>query len=174
MKKLLVLLAAVFIMLPWSAFAAQPAEQQLKIGVVDIQKVLAESKTVQGYRDKLGKDIESRQKTFADKQKAAAQIEERLSKGRSTMSEKDQRALQDSLSDARKELQRLKEDLELEVKKLDRDLTQKMMKEVSDIITQIFDKEGYTIILEKNAAGVLKERSSIDITDKVMKIYDKK
>jgi len=171
MKKTCMLLLLALVLAPVCAQAAAPVDPQLKIGIVDIQKVLAESKTVQSYREKVGREIESKQKLLSDKQKAAAQIEERL---RNTQNEKEQRSLQDSLSAALRDLQRMKEDLEGEVKKTDRDLTQKMLKEIDEILKQIYEKENYTVIFEKNAAGVLRFRSSVDLTDRVIKAYDKK
>jgi Skp family chaperone for outer membrane proteins len=56
------------------------SEETLKIGVFDLQKVMKDSKVVQGYRQKIGKELESKKKLLAEKEESVKQTEEKLKK----------------------------------------------------------------------------------------------
>jgi outer membrane protein len=173
MKRINSVLFIVAFALFFVASSVQAAET-LKIGIFDLQKVIAESKTVDGYRQKLGKDAEAKNSLFSDKQNAARQIDEKLQKEGSRLAAGEKKSLEEKLQREIKELQRMKEDMELELKKADRELTEKSLKGINMIIEQIYEKENYSIIFEKSAAGVIKFRDTLDITDKVLKAYDTK
>lgn len=166
------LLLMVFTLL-FAASTVQAAET-LKVGIFDLQKVIASSKTIDSYRQKLKKDTETKNSIFSDKQNAARQIDERLQKEGSRLSDAERRSLQEKLQKEMTELQRMKEDMEIDLKKADRELTEKSLKRINEIIDQIYEKESYSIIFEKSAAGVIKFRNTMDITDKVIKAYDAK
>lgn len=153
---------------------AVAAADALKLGVFDIQKILRDSKVVQDYRQKFGQEMAAKRKTFSEKQKSAVEIEEKLKKEGQRLSLEERKSLEEKLAVELKELKRLKEDLDAEIQKSDRELTQKTLQEIGGIIKQIFDKEGYTIIFEKSGAGIAIFKDTVDITGKIIKLYDKK
>jgi outer membrane protein len=146
----------------------------LKVGVFDLKKVMAESKTVQGYRHKIDNDLAPRKKAYAAKQEAGRQMEERLKNEGSSMSFSDRRSLEEKLSNEVRDLKRMKEDFDAELQKIDRDLTQKAFEEINKVVKDIAAKENFTIIFEKNAAGIVFLKEGTDITEKVIKTYDRK
>lgn len=156
------------------AVSSVQAAETLKIGIFDLQRVIASSKTIDDYRQKLKKDTETKNSIFSNKQNAARQIDEKLQKEGSRLSDTERRSLQEKLQKEMTELQRMKEDMEIDLKKADRELTEKSLKRINEIIDQIYDKENYSLIFEKSAAGVIKFRNTMDITDKVIKTYDTK
>jgi outer membrane protein len=76
----------------------------------------------------------------------------------------------DKLAQLVKEYKRLDSDLGEELKKKQLELTQKLLKEINEVVKIIFAKEKYTLILEKGSVVI--NDDSIDITDKVIKLYD--
>lgn len=148
--------------------------ENLKIGVFDIQKIMDGSKTIGGYRQKIEKEIETKRKVFLDKQRSARQLEEKLKKDGQKLSAGEKRSLEEKLADELRELKRQKEDVDIELQKRDRELTQQTLQELGDIIKKMAEKENYTIILEKNAAGIWHFKDTVDITGKIIGIYDKR
>ena len=69
-----------------------------------------------------------------------------------------------------KELKYLRSDLEEELKKKDAELTQKLIGELREIVRAFSKKENYTLIMERSA--VVAADDAIDITDKIIQIYD--
>ena len=80
MKKVLCCVLSV-ICIVFFDFSSLSAET-LKIGIFDLQKVMKESKVVQGYRQKIGKELESKKKLLAEKEESVKQTEEKLKKER--------------------------------------------------------------------------------------------
>jgi outer membrane protein len=140
--------------------------QVLKIGVFDIQKIMQESKTIGGYRQELSKGIEAKKKPLTDKENSVKALEEKLRKEK--LSAVDRRTLEEKLANEVKELKRLREDIDIELQRMDRELTQKAFRDIGEVVKNIADKENYTIIFEKNAAGIVHVKDTVDITGKVL------
>ena len=167
MKKVFCILSFVCIL---SLFASSLYADALKIGIFDIQRVMRESKTMEGYRQKIGKEIETKRKVFTEEQNAAKQIEDKLKKETNPGERKD---LEERLANELKELKRMKEDMDIELQKMDKELTQKALRDIEYIVKEIARKEDYTIIFEKGAAGIIHFKNSVDITERVIKTYDR-
>lgn len=142
--------------------------QVLKIGVFDIQRIIRESKTIQGYRQELAKNIETKAKPLRDKESTAKLIEEKLIKEGGKITPSERRGLEEKLANETKEVRRMKEDLEIEIRKMDSELTQKALRDIGIVIKNIADKEHYTIIFEKSAAGIVHFIDSMDLTNKII------
>ncbi len=69
-----------------------------------------------------------------------------------------------------KELRRLRSDLEEELKKKDAELTRQLLKEIREVVQEYLKKQKFTVILEKRS--VVASDDAIDITDKIIKLYD--
>ena len=148
--------------------------EDLKIGVFDIQKVMKDSKVAQGYRQKIEKAVESKKKLLSEKEGSAKQIEEKLKKEGQKLSASERKSLEEKLTNQVKELKRLREDVSVELNKMERELTQQALKDIEGILKKIASEENYTIIFERSAAGIVHLKESVDITDKIVTLYDKR
>jgi outer membrane protein len=158
---LIVLFAGIFVVTEVSA-------QALKVGVYDSSKVLKESKTIEGYNKELSKSIEAKKVPLAQKEEAVRGLAEKLRKDGATMSANDRKVLEEKLVNEDKELKRLREDIELELRRVQGELRRKALVDINAAIKRIGDKENYTIIFEKTNAGIVYLKDSVDITDKVI------
>jgi len=168
MKWFLGFMAACMLVFVTATSWAQASE--IKIGYVDFTRIQAESKA--GV--KAMKTIES---MFKDKQ---AQLDQRQAELEKSMKEMEKQApllsedvrkqKEDRLQKDYKDLQRFKQDAEDELNKKKNELAASMFKEVDDIIKKYGKQEGYTMILERSV--VLYAPEAVDVTDKVIKMYD--
>ncbi|MFO0753509.1 MAG: OmpH family outer membrane protein [Thermodesulfovibrionales bacterium] len=155
--------------------AAQPGAETLKIGVFDIQKIMHESKTIAAYRQKLGSELDAKGKLFQEQQGAVRRMEERLQQVESQkLPPAERKELEDRLATTMRDLKRLKEDLDLELQKKDKELTQKVLNEINTIIRELAKREQYTLVFERNAAGIVHFTDTVDITSRVIGAYDAK
>ena len=160
------LLAGIIIFMPLTcAFAAK-----VKIGVIDTQKIMRESRAAKRARAIFFKDLEAKRAVFRAKQEEARALEAELKREGKKMSPSASKEKADRLGREIKELRRLKSDLEEELKKKDRELTRKLIREIREIVKEFSKKEKYTVILEKKSVVVADE--AIDITDKIIRLYD--
>ena len=148
--------------------------QTPKIAVFDLQRIMRESKVIQGYRKTLEKEIEEKRKILKDKEDSIKAIEEKLKRDETKLSFDERRRLEDSITTESKELKRLKEDITTDLKKIDRELSQRVLREIGEVIREMGNKEKYSIIFERSLAGVAYFDNSFDITQKIIESYDSK
>lgn len=163
------------ILLPSSLLVA--AEQKpipVKIGVFELQKIMRESKVIQGYREQIGKEVESKKRLFTLKQETARQLEDRLIKEIQKLSPEEKVSQEEKLALEVKELKRLKEDIDQEIQKMDRQLTQQAFQRIGEEIKKLAQRDKFSIIFEKNAAGVAFSNDSMDVTAQIIQLIDKK
>jgi outer membrane protein len=166
MKKALGICFVVFcVMVFW---VASVSAQTLKIGVYDIGRIMKESKTVEGYNKELTKNAEAKIASVTAKEKALQQQVEKLKKQGTTLSEANRKALEEKIVEDDKELKRLKEDAESELRKVQAEMRQKILADIMGTVRSIGEKEKYDIILEGNTAGITFLNKALDITDKVL------
>ena len=144
----------------------------VKIGIIDTQEVLKESKAAKKARTLLMDELNEKRSVFGRKQDEVRLLEEEIKIKGDGMTESQRREKNDQLGREVKNLQRLKTDLEEELNKKNVDLTQKILQEVSDVIKEFMKKEKYTLILEKKS--VVSSDEAIDITEKILRLYDAK
>jgi outer membrane protein len=146
----------------------------LKIGVFDLQKIMRDSKVIQEYRRTLGKEMEPKRKLLAEKQDSIKLIEEKLKRDDKSTPPDERKRLLERHAKESKELQRIKEDFETELQKIDRELSQRALREIIEITRNFAQKEKYTLIFEKAQAGIVYSEDSFDITQKIIELYDAK
>ena len=70
-------------------------------------------------------------------------------------------------------LKYLENELLQEAKEAEMELKRDVLINVAKVVAEIGKKEGYSLILEKGSSGFLFSDPSIEITDRVIKAYDK-
>lgn len=173
MKKGLVILTSMLIALVMAApaLAAPPkARGDIKIGVFDMQKVMRESKTAKAAIAAFRKDLDAKRSTLAAQEKEIRAMEEELKKAGAKMSAEARRQKADKLAKEIREFKLTGGDMEEELKRKDREMTQKIVGEVMKLVGAHAKKENYTLIFERSMLVAVDE--SVDITDTVIKLYD--
>jgi outer membrane protein len=150
------------------AGTAMAADTNLKIGFVDIARIMRDSNAAKNARAIYQKDLESKKAILKEKNDKVAALEKDLKNTKQdSPAWKDKR---DKLEQGVKELKRLQSDLNEELKKEDMEMTRKILTDVKNILKQVAKNENYSIIFEKKAALLTAE--GLDITDKIIKLYD--
>lgn len=165
MKKVFMLVVVLFCFLSSLALA-----EDVKIGIIDVQQIIRESKVVQKHRANLSREIEDKRKILAAREEAIKTLDDELKKEK--MTPQTRREKSQKLAKEIRELRRLREDFEEESRKKDAELTVIVLNKISEIIRKIASDGRYTVILEKGQ-GVVYATDKIDITSEVIKIYDR-
>jgi len=168
MKK--IFLKILYLVIASSLFAAPVWAAEIKVGIINTTKIISDSKAGKNAKSLLSKEIETRQATFAAKQKELQAMKDELSSKNKEMTASAYNEKSAKYSQAGKELSRMKSDMEDELKTKETELSQKILTELSDIVSDLCKKEKYTIILEKKNVAAFD--SAVDITDKIIQLYD--
>jgi outer membrane protein len=169
MKRLLYLCPLVAVMLVLGILGIASA-QGVKIGMIDTQKILRESKAAKEARDIWMKELETRRAKYKAEEEEARKLEEEIKTDGQNMPPEIRKEKTEKLEKEFKELGRLKSDLEQELRKKDLDLSQSLIKDVYEIVRDLSKKEKFTVILDKRFVFMSDE--AIDLTDRVIRLYD--
>ena len=169
LKVAVLALALAFILSSASVFAA--GETGSKVGVLNIQRVILESKAGKIAKIEFDKEFEVKRTALAAKEKSVRALESDLKASGAKMKADARKIKEEKMAEEIKDFQRLKQDMEEGLKKKDSELTSKILKDILDITKNIGTQGGYSLILQAGPQVVYMD-NAVDITDEVLKKYD--
>lgn len=153
---------------PASAHAATP----LRIGIVDVDKVMAESKAALDLQTQLQAKKESFQKEFSNKEKQLKETETSLVKEKDTLSAeefaKKRKAYEEKIMDTRKLFQKSRNALDQGLS----NAMQQLRKNIVESTAAVAEEKGYDVVLTRES--VLIAANTLDITNDVLAKLDAK
>jgi len=167
MKKTL-LMAVVLVLFAVSSVHAA----DMKVGIVDLMKVLNESDSGKKAKADLETLIKSKQSVLDEKGKEIEKLKADLEKQASVLSAEAKKSKEEDLEKSLREYQRLVSDSQNEVKKKESELTADILKEIRIIVDKMGEEGAYTIVLENADGLVLYSKKDISLTDVVIKKYN--
>ena len=161
---IIILMGGWFIGSVWSA--------EIKVGCVDIQKVMNECQAGIEAKKAIGKEMEKLQKLFAERQKELQTTKESLEKQAPMMKPEVRATKEKEFQSKVRDYQRWLEDNQKEIQQKGMEMERTILQGIQAVIKKIGEEEGYTLVLEKNENIVLFSSKAIDLTDRVIKAYD--
>ena len=158
MKRFLPLLLTFFVLVAGPATA-----QQLRVGYVDMKRVLDNAPQVLAGREKLDLEFRPRNETIEFQERQAQSMEDRLAMGDLDV---DARARLDrELREMRRNVNRQKEDLRDELSFRRTEEVQKLEEQINQTVQEIALDSGYDLIL---SSPVVYADPSLDITQLIL------
>ena len=140
----------------------------VKIGFVDMTRIMKESKAAKNAQAALQKEVDSKRAIIKENTDKIANMDKDLKNAKQdSPAWKEKR---EKLAKEINEFNRLKGEYDGQLQKKNNELTQKILTNVNQIVKKIASSEKYTIILDKRIA--LLAEDGLDLTDKVIKMYD--
>jgi outer membrane protein len=164
----LIFIVALIVSMGFATIGLAESISPLKIGFVDINKIMKESKAARNAQATLQKDIDSKKAIIKEKSDKLVNMDKDLKSAKQdSPAWKEKR---EKIEQAVKEFNRVKQEFDEQIKKKDIELTRKIIADIQQIVKKVAKAEKYTIILDKKAALMIED--GFDLTDKVMKTYD--
>jgi outer membrane protein len=143
-----------------------------QIAVVDMQKAI--QSTVEGKKAKgeLEGEFEKKKKELQKREADLKKMGEDIEKKKAVLSEE---ALGKKQAEFQEEMMKYREIMgksQVEIQKKERDLTQPILEKMKKTIERVAKDKGYNMVIENNAAILFAEKSN-DITDDVVKAFEK-
>jgi outer membrane protein len=151
-----------------AAAAPAVAQEALKIGFVNSERVLREANPAKAAQAKLETEFSKREKELNDaaaKLKAAA---DKLEKDAPTLSEGERNRRQRELVDQDRDLQRKRREFQEDLNQRRNEELSAVVERANRVIRQIYETEKYDLILQDAAFF----SARVDITDKVIKLLN--
>ena len=162
---------SVICLILFSFFASTSHGENSKIRVVDLQKVMLESKKGNQAFKNLENEFKEKRKKIESKDNELEVLKKELIEKVSAWSNEIKEKKEEEFNHKLKNYQREREEFENEMGKKNSQINQKMLKEIMEILEDIAGKENYTIVLDKESLIYLSP--SIDITGMVIEKYDR-
>ena len=150
------------------AFAADVA----KIGLIDIQKVLASSDAGKVATDKMQAKFRELEEDLKTKGTAIEEEKVRYEREAAVMSKEARSEKERELKIKVLDFQDLEKKYKADINTYQQELMNQFRVDVLKVVDDLGKKEGYLLILEKRESGVVYNPSTIDITDKVIEKYN--
>jgi outer membrane protein len=152
--------------------AAPVDAESVKIGLVDLQRVLVESKKTKEPLAKLKADMDAKNRDLDAQEKRVRQMEADLEKQQSVLSEAARKEKEKAIRKAQVDLSRTVDDLKREFGERERELRQRLVREVATVVQEYGKKNGYVLIMEMRAAGVMYSSEGADISKEIIAAYE--
>ena len=167
LNKILVIMATAFI------FSNTYAEDY-KIGYVDVAKILNESPAAKAAQKKLEQEFSPRNKQLESKAKKINKQKEKLQKESDIMSKDQIESLKRKIMKSERDLKRDATEAQEDFKLRRRDELGKIENKLKEVILKIAEGGKYDLIFTNADVTYASDKTSINITDKVLKQFNAK
>jgi outer membrane protein len=167
-------LASVFWLgLGWAASLEAQGGGGAKLGVIDVRRILTESKAGRKALDELRALAKTRQDELADRESEVAALRKRIDDGRLSLSPEKQQELDEELQAKLIDLRRAEDDARRKMDERQGVEFGKIEDRVMPLIKAIGEEQGFTLIFNKfEDSGLLFATDGADITDEVLRRFD--
>ena len=164
MKALILVLA---LTLTTSSYAA------VKVGLVNIQKIISEIKEGKAVNNTLEKSFKSKQKLIKKQEDEIRSMQEKLQKQSKVLSDsakaKKFAEIQKKVGEARAQTQQFQK----EIQKQEAELKKPILEKLKKVIDKISKDEKVDLTFEISSSPVVYAADKVDLNSKVIKAYDK-
>lgn len=144
---------------------------ELKIGYVQVDKLLQEAPQTAESGKKLEKEFSPRSLELDRLQKQIRDVETILDKDRATLSDLDKRSKERDVSNLKIEFQRKQRELREDINLRKNEELSVLQDRINKAVTSVAESESFDLVVY---GGVAYASKKIDITDKVLKLLGKK
>jgi outer membrane protein len=165
----------VVLMLVCVGLVASPVMAEVqKIGYVDLQKALNLSAAGKEAKEQIKAKVQGYDAEVQQRQEELKKLKEDLEKQAMLLSQEARNAKERDYQQKVKDYQRFTKDIQETLQQTDADLTRKILESLLKVVQSVGKSGGYTIILEKTESSIIYADESIDISEEVIKAFDKK
>jgi outer membrane protein len=163
MKRML-MLGMVLVMMAGQAWAADT-----KIGYLDMQQVLNMSEAGKAAKDQLQEKLKKYQDQINLKQADLQKLKNDLEKQGMALNESARAAKEKDYQQKLKDFQRFTKDAEEDLQARDAEFTKKILETLEKIVQEFGKKNGFSMIFDARAAGMLYADKTTDLTADILK-----
>ena len=163
---------ATWIGVPTTSAQTAPAPPPVRVGFVDIQRVLARSSAGVAAREQLEKEKAAMQRQVDAQRGDIEKLRDEIEKKGQLLSADARREKQEQLERKVRDARRLVDDLQGTLQKKEEALLAKVLQDVSGLIQKVSKDRGYGLVLERQRSSILYATPESDLTDDVLRAYD--
>lgn len=149
------------------------AEDAIKIATVDMQHALQTVDAGKKAKAQLEKEFNAKKKELQGEEASIKKMGEEFKKQAAVMNDDARAKKQGELQERIMKFQETTQRSQAEIQQKERDLTQPIIGKLRKLIGEMAKSKNYTLVLEKNENTVLYSLEKDDLTEEVVKAFDK-
>ena len=146
------------------------AQERIKIGYIDIQRVIGESQAGKRARDRFQAQVKKAEADIIKERQDIERLKSDLDKKGPLLKDEERRNLELDLQKRSVNLQRSMSDYQQDLQVKNNEMMSEILKELEKIVNEVGKAEKFTMILERSQ--ILYSDQGIDITSKVIETYN--
>ena len=151
-----------------SSFAA--AQERVKIGFIDVQRVIAESQPGKRAKDRFQAQVKKAEADIQKERQELERIKADIDKKGPLLKEEERRNMEADFQKRSVNLQRTMGDYQQELRQKESEMMSEILKELESVVGEVGKADKFTLILERSQ--ILYSDQGIDITNKVIESYN--
>lgn len=151
-------------------YSLSEAQERVKIGYIDIQRVISESQAGKRARDRFQAQVKKAEGDILKERQDIERLKSDLDKKGPLLKDEERRNLEADLQKRSVILQRSMSDHQQDLQVKNNEMMSEILKELEKIVNEVGKAEKFTLILERSQ--ILYSDQGIDITSKVVETYN--
>ena len=151
-------------------YSLSDAQERVKIGFIDIQRVISESQAGKRARDRFQAQVKKAEGDILKERQDIERLKTDLDKKGPLLKDEERRNLEADLQKRSVILQRSMSDHQQDLQVKNNEMMSEILKELEKIVNEVGKAEKFTLILERSQ--ILYSDQGIDITSKVVETYN--
>ena len=147
--------------------------QSPKIGYVNLQVALNESTKGKKAKGEFKKEVEKLQKGLEKQRDDLESLKNQLEKKASVMKEAERTTLEEDYRRRLRDFERSYKDSQADLQRKDNELTASILSELQEVVVKYGERENYTLVLETTSSAVLYGSEDADITEEIIREYNR-
>jgi len=156
------------------ALTSSLAVANVKVGLVNIQKIIVTVKEGKTVNQTLEKSYKAKKKLIEKEEKAIMKLQEQFKKQDAVLSNAAKAKKSQEIAQRIQKVRQTMDMYQKEIRKQEAELKKPILERLKPIIDQVSKTEKVTVTFEISASPIVYAENKVDITDKVIKAYDKK
>lgn len=166
MKSLIAVMASLLI--------ASSAMAAVSVGKVDVQKVLITVTQGQSVRDQLKKAFDEKQKVLKDEEDKIRKLQDDYQKKASVLNDKEKGKKEREIQEKIVAIQQKTAAFQKEIQDMEQKLKTPILEKVKAVVDEVAKNSEVDMVYEAATAPILYAKQEKDLTDEVIKVYNKK
>ncbi len=146
------------------------AQEKLKIGVVDIQRVISESQIGKAAKDKFQTQVKKVEADLLKEKQTVEKMKSDFEKKSALMNEEDRRNQEKEIQKRERGYGLSMRDYEQELRQREGEMTSEIFKDIVKIVSEMGKGEKFSVIFERSQVPYSDD--AIDVTKKVIELYN--
>jgi outer membrane protein len=152
------------------SFSSAFAQERIKIGFVDIRRVVAESQAGKKANERFQAQIKKAESDVAKERQDLERLRADIDKKGPLLKDEERRNLEADFQKRSVNLQRAMSDYQQDLQQKNNEMMADILKDLEQIVNEVGKTDKFTLILERSQ--ILYSDQGIDITSKVIETYN--